>query len=127
MREVLEAILKEVSERFDKMPDIIPRRQFTGHKLEMEKASNERVLRSRHITWLTLFQASGVGPLSNPIDVVALTRDPHSPIVHFLLYLISMETFLPAALADAAVNRDTSKIETMGLIAFLLKELLWNV
>jgi hypothetical protein len=55
MREVLEAILKEVSERFDKMPDMIPRKQFTGYKLELEKASNERVLRSRHITWLTLF------------------------------------------------------------------------
>ena len=41
LREVLEAILKEVSDRFNKLPDLIPRRQFTGYKLDMEKPSNE--------------------------------------------------------------------------------------
>ena len=56
-----------------------------------------------------------------------MCRDPDSQLVKFLLYVMSMETFLPEALADAAVNRDTSKIETLGLLAFLLKEMLWNV
>lgn len=75
-----------------------------------------------------MFQSyTELGNLANTIDMVALTRDPNSPVVKFLLYLISMETYLPMAISEAGINRDSSKVETLGLIAFLYKELLWNV
>ena len=90
--------------------------------------SAKHVIRNRHIAWLTFFKVpEGLGDWSRPLDGYALCNLPDHPLVKTLLYMFSMDTFLPNSLTLAEVNRDTSKIESLGPLAFVMKEMIWNI
>ena len=86
----------------------------------------KRCLRNRQVAWLTFFKLPELGNFANAIDGVKLTSDPDSAIVRTLLYLLSMETWLMSVITKASAERDTSKVDSLGVLAYLLKELLWN-
>ena len=46
------------------------------------------------------------------MDVDALVNKPDHPLVWFLLYMLSMDTFLTEILAQAVAMRDHNKVDT---------------
>jgi hypothetical protein len=49
-----------------------------------------------------------------------LTGKPYSNIVSTILYIYSLETFLPKAVNDASRERNVEKIDSLGPIAKVL-------
>ena len=90
--------------------------------------SVKRVVRNRQVAWLIFFKIMpGLGDMNWPLDGNAICNEPDHPLVYTFMYLFSMDTFLPHALTAATVNRDMSKIDTLGALAFVMKEMIWNV
>ena len=103
-----------------------------GGEAENEAArmidSVKRVVRNRQVAWLIFFKVMpGLGDWNWPLDGNAICNQADHPLVYTFMYLFSMDTFLPHALTAATVNRDTSKIDTLGALAFVMKEMIWNV
>ena len=51
--------------------------------------------------------------------------DPFNHLVNLILYVYTMDTFLPAMVNNASRNKDESKVITLGPIAFILQQILY--
>ena len=51
--------------------------------------------------------------------------DPDHSVTKTLIYIHSMETFIYGDLKKACLNRDCSRVKTLGPYAYVLNEIIW--
>ena len=61
--------------------------------------------------------------MNHEILADTLENSPTDPIVQTLLYIYSMETFLPQEINHASINRNQDAVITLGPFAFALGEI----
>jgi hypothetical protein len=62
--------------------------------------------------------------LYNPPENFASIEDPDSPVVRFVFYLFSMETWVQEAINTASRNGDRSKIATLGPFCMIMGDIM---
>ena len=62
--------------------------------------------------------------LYKPPENFSSIEDPDSPLVRFVFYLFSMETWIPSVICEASRNQDQSKIETLGPFCMLMGDIM---
>ena len=63
--------------------------------------------------------------LNKPI-VEEILCNPGHPVTHTLIYIYTMETFIYGDLKKASLNKDISKVKTLGPYAFVLSKIISN-
>ena len=61
--------------------------------------------------------------MNQPLNYKIL-HDPDHPVTQTLIYIHSMETFIYGDLKKASLNKDITKIKTLGPYAYVLGEIL---
>lgn len=96
------------------------------HRLDLNRlwagedpAVQKMVIEERQNALETFFRVSGwcQGKVDDPIESKILSGQPYHPIVMTLLYIFSMETFLPSVMNEANRAQDLSKIDSIGPFA----------
>ena len=54
-----------------------------------------------------------------------ILKNPDHPVTKTLIYIHSMETFIYGDLKKACLNRDCSRVETLGPYAYVLGEIIY--
>lgn len=86
----------------------------------------QTVIDTRITAWIVFFLVTGFGKgdLNKPIDPKILQSNPQHPICQTLLYIYSMETFIPYMLSKTSRDKDESKVDLIGPYAVALEEVL---
>ena len=61
--------------------------------------------------------------MNQPINPEKL-HDPDHPVTQIMVYIHSMETFIYKDLKKASLNKDITKVKTLGPYAYVLGEIL---
>ena len=57
-----------------------------------------------------------------------ILHDPDHPVTQTLIYIHSMETFIYGDLKKASLNKEITKVKTLGPYAFVMKIILnWSL
>ena len=92
-------------------------------KLEETKEQLELGISNHTQAWKFVFQCLGLKPNSkNVINNKDLER-PDSKITKAILFMYSMESFLPYSLNKAVREKDASKVMSLGPFACLLYDI----
>jgi len=67
----------------------------------------------------------GQGDIDEEIDFKTLWKQPLHPINVTILYIYSLETFIPHKLNVSSRDRDHSMVENLGAFAMALKTILY--
>ena len=106
-REILNGILKEC-------------RAYEQHSHQYGSADvSERI----EDIWQTIFRFGSFGSIDNEIEGSSLV-DPKSDVVKNLLYVHSMNNFISTEMNRAALEKDESKVESLGPFAYALSRIL---
>ena len=60
-----------------------------------------------------------------PLSMKILNFSPEHPVTQTIMYIYSMETFLPQAIKRANAYKDHSKIKSLGPFAMYLAEVIY--
>ena len=76
--------------------------------------------------WKAIFEIGTQGfDLNEPIDFEIL-HDPDHPVTQTLIYIYSMETFIYGDMKKASLNKDISKVKTLGPYSFAIAAIISN-
>ena len=73
--------------------------------------------------WTKIWKLANIKNQDEPINSSILS-DPKNPLVVFILYAYSLETFLYSVLNRALMENDSKKIKTLGPFAKVLGKIL---
>lgn len=82
---------------------------------------------SRAKTWLLYFKIFGFTnhiELDQPLPLEQLQINPDHPVTQRLLSLYSMETLIPSIISNATINKDRSKVQSLGPYCYALLRIL---
>ena len=106
-REILNGILKEC-------------RAYEQHSHQYGSADvSERI----EDIWQTIFRFGSFGSIDNEIEGSSLV-DPKSDVVKNLLYVHSMNNFISTEMNRAALEKDDTKVDSLGPFAYALSRIL---
>jgi hypothetical protein len=94
---------------------------------EDEKLAQERMEQKLH-TWNLFFSLTELskGDLDSEIQSGMIGTRAFDPLTSIILYIYSMETFLPALIDNASWSRDESRIDTLGPFVLALHEIVYR-
>ena len=98
------------------------------HQGNMKPEEMQSVVQARVQAWEVFFHvtALGQGDLGEELDFKSLWKQPSHPINQTILYIYSLETFIPQRLNTASRDRDQSLVESMGAFALALKTIVYG-
>jgi len=94
----------------------------------MSKEAIEKAMISRCEAWQVFFNITelGQGDIDESIDFKKLWNQPFHPMNVTILYIYSLETFIPMKLNTASRDRDQQMVLSLGAFAMALKTILYG-
>lgn len=89
-------------------------------KVEIYEEEDREIMEKYEESWRAIFEAAELDDIYEEISWQSL-KDPKSKVTKLVLFLYSMETFIPYELNRASREQDQSKVHTLGPFACLLK------
>ena len=96
-----------------------------SHKREKHIDKRDVAIKIRKAAWQVFFKVSGFDKkngIDEEVDQTTLS-DPSDPITSVLIYMYSMDTFIPIELNKASRMKDLTKVETLGPFAAVLNHI----
>ena len=92
----------------------------------MDETEIEKNIENYKYAWKAIFQIGTQGfDLNQPLTGEIL-KDPDHPVTQTLIYIHSMETFIYGDMKKASLNKDITKVKTLGPYASVIGEILIN-